>query len=137
MKKEMHRNIGVLTFTSKSSQNLNKGTACLISPNIALTAAHSLYNGRGKFYHQKFKFYPGACGLLNNHYEVEDYFVPEQFILNGGVANDYALLKLEKCVRGADDFMPLNSNMEELTREGKLSIYGYPAINTIRETETG
>ena len=44
MGKQLHRHIGALTFKSRYTETLGKGTAFLISPNLALTAAHNLFN---------------------------------------------------------------------------------------------
>ena len=98
MKQPQHCNTGALTFRSRKEDNLGNGTGTLISSNIVLTAAHNIYNrNTGEMYFD-FKFYPGANGVLDEHYEVEDFYIPGKYVLNPIEVNDYALLKLKKKV---------------------------------------
>ena len=98
MKEPQHYNLGVLTFMSRREGNMGNGTGTLISSNIVLTTAHNLYNrNTGEFYYD-FKFYPGANGVLEEYYEVEDFFIPGKYVLNPSTSNDYALLKLKEKV---------------------------------------
>jgi V8-like Glu-specific endopeptidase len=44
MQKPLHKFTGALTFRSRNSTALGKGTATLISPDLVLTCAHNIYN---------------------------------------------------------------------------------------------
>ena len=62
-----------------------------------------------------FKFYPGACGVLEEAYEVEDFFVSGKYILDPSEINDYALLKLKKKVE-RKEYLPLGTVEEKINR---------------------
>ena len=96
--KPLHRYIGSLQFISSKGQAL-KGTAFLISPNILLTAGHNIYNTVFRSYNHSFIFFRGLHGEMKNGISVEEYFVPEEFIVSTkkrSAKYDYAFLRLKK-----------------------------------------
>ena len=76
MVRPLHKWIGALQFTDVRDE-AGIGTGCLISPNIVLTAAHTIYNSRMRAYNKNFLFYPAIYGELKNAYKVEAVYVPE------------------------------------------------------------
>ena len=124
MHKPMHRHIGALTFSSRRTPDLGKGSGTLISPDLVLTAAHNIYNADTGEVHFNFRFYPGHCGLLGNGLEIDDFFLPGKYVLNRCVANDYALLKLKQRVE-TKDFLPLSKDAP-IAKEAVITICGYP-----------
>jgi hypothetical protein len=97
-------NVGLIKFVGKDGH----GTGTLVSPNLVLTCGHNIFNKKfGKHQHdsakdyfiEKFCFYPGHSGELREGYEVESYFLPEEFPGHPKEAKyDYALLKLKSRV---------------------------------------
>jgi V8-like Glu-specific endopeptidase len=67
MKQPCHRWIGALTFEVSKGQ-VGKGSAILISSNLILTVAHNIYDRKYQTSHTKFKFYLGACGIVDKYY---------------------------------------------------------------------
>lgn len=127
MTKQLHKHIGALTYVNKIfPDQVGKGSGILISCNLVLTAAHNIYSHQNKILHQDIKFYPGQCGPLAKYYEVEDLFFPGKFIWNNKAAiNDYALLKLKEKVE-TDNFIEMSGNMDLITKDSKIAIFGYP-----------
>ena len=134
MKKLPHCSIGALL--SKSRKHLdafNYGTGTLISHDLVLTSAHNLYNYSTGEVYKEIKFYPGQDGDLKDPCEIEDVFIPGKYILKPSVEHDYALLKLKDKVR-LEEFMHLNEDIEELSKDPRLSIFGYPTKDNYKPT---
>ena len=72
----IHKHIGVLLFESEHTIAYGKGTAMLISPNLALTCAHNIFNRRTGEQYCKIKFFPGQAGVLERPMEVDKVFFP-------------------------------------------------------------
>jgi V8-like Glu-specific endopeptidase len=75
-KESMHQYIGALTFRDRYNRFL-AGTATLISPNTILTAAHNVYDKKYSEYSKDFKSYLGACGEVEEYYEIESWRMME------------------------------------------------------------
>ena len=121
-----YRNIGALRLSNTKCAPCG-GTGLLVSPNLVLTVAHNIFN-RGSKQINKIIFYPGQCEELveANAYEVEDFFFPGAFTTRNSNFYDYALLKLNKPIAGASNFMKLSGAIDKIDEKTKLSIYGYP-----------
>ena len=135
-RRKIKKCIGVLhcnSRTTKKGEVGSVGTAFLLSPKLALTVAHNLFNKDTREVYQEIKFYPGHQGRFEEgcKYEVEDFFFPGRFTIEPKPATkyDFALLKLSKEVPNInkEDFISLNGEYQKLAKETeKLCIFGYP-----------
>ena len=64
MELSRHSFIGLLIFNDANGKKTAMGTAFLVSPNLAVTAAHNLYDKNLDKPNSNFKFYPKAHGKL-------------------------------------------------------------------------
>ena len=137
MGEQKYRNMGALRL-SNTQYGQCGGTGLLVSPNLVLTVAHNVFN-RGSREINKIIFYPGQCEELveANAYEVEDFFFPGAFTTRNSNFYDYALLKLNKPVTGASNFMNLSGAVDKIDQKTTLSICGYPWGSYKREKENG
>ena len=107
MDKQLHRHIGVITSLNKYKIPLH-GTSILISPDLVLTCAHNIYDKNTSSFNSEVKFYPGHSGILKSSFEVESFFIPEQYkTWKKSCLYDYGLLKLKQKTKNKD-FIPLN-----------------------------
>jgi V8-like Glu-specific endopeptidase len=74
----MHRSIGGLMI--ESGELWANGSAFLISPNLALTAAHNVFNHRTGQTYQNWKLYlPTSGGVRENFIEIESVRYPTEY----------------------------------------------------------
>ncbi len=62
MTDQLHKHIGVVLFQQEGNISQGKGTGILISENIALTAAHNIFDRKTQRKYTNFMFYPAVCG---------------------------------------------------------------------------
>ena len=89
--------------------------------------AHNVYSRKLKCYSSNVIFYPGVSGEHNrkNGFKVIDWRLPKEYIIKEGldpIKYDYALLKLERNVEGAE-FLEIGGNYKE--RNEEIGIIGY------------
>ena len=106
MKDQLHRHIGLITFTSAFEDKMGNGTGILISPNLVLTVAHNVYNCETNEVFQNLRFYYRQSGKLGKANKVCDIFVPGKYGFKPNAVNDYALLKLSEKIN-VSNFIPL------------------------------
>lgn len=58
--------IGALNFNIKGFAAFGKGTAFLISPDLAVTSAHNIFDQETRKVSTNIKFYPGVNGELKD-----------------------------------------------------------------------
>lgn len=120
----MHKCIGsLLSFGGKC-----RGTAFLISHNIAITSAHCIYSHKWMSNSNDTKFYPGLYGKLKDYkpYKIDGSFVPPEYFLQENKDNpiyDYAFLKISESIKYSS-YLKLGIDFEDYN--GPISIYGYP-----------
>jgi V8-like Glu-specific endopeptidase len=80
MRTSPHKYIGALTFNSYTTQQLGKGTAVLIHPDIILTCAHNIYDKDTKEQYHDHMFYPAQDGPLKKGYAIVDSYFPAKYV---------------------------------------------------------
>ena len=86
--------------------------------------AHNIYSPETHEFHFDFRFYSGACGSLGKSCEVEDFFIPNKFILNADTTHDYCLIKLKEKV-DLKKFIPLSGDISSSEKKATILISGY------------
>ena len=129
-----HRCVGVIY--AEEGGKLIVGTGFLLASNLVLTVGHNLYSRHSKNYLTNLVFYPGVSGEHNqkNGLKVIDWRLPQEYVSAEGqepIKHDYALLKLEGHVAGAE-FLELGVSYKEVKEE--IGIIGYRAQSCSLDT---